>query len=66
MVLVLFTPMGETTQVIAWNYGYEVPDIAFRAADLEDRFDDLDFACEDVRTNSLYAVERIYYISRKG
>jgi hypothetical protein len=66
MALILFTPMGEETGIIAWNYGYEVPDISFRAEDLESRFpDDVQFKIEDVHTTSLYGVERIYYLLRR-
>lgn len=65
MVLILFTPMMEETQTIAWNREQGVPDIAFRAKDLEDRFDDLDWACEDLQTKTQYLVERIYYLEHR-
>ncbi|RPJ27643.1 MAG: hypothetical protein EHM35_14110, partial [Planctomycetaceae bacterium] len=66
MALILFTPMAvDRTQVIAWNYGYEVPDISFLAEDLEGRFpSDVRFTVEDLHTKSLYGVERIYYMWR--
>lgn len=67
MALILFTPMAEKTGVIAWNCGYEVPDISFRALDLESRFPgNVDFRdVEDLHTNTLYGVERIYYLARR-
>ena len=34
LALVMFTPFGEATKQIAWNAGYEVPDISFRKQDL--------------------------------
>jgi hypothetical protein len=65
MALILFTPMGEATQVVAWNYGYEVPDISFSAQDLESRFgDEVHCLVEDRHTNSQYGVERVYYLAK--
>ena len=38
MVLILFTPERATTEAIAFHPDLGVPDIAFRLADLTDRF----------------------------
>lgn len=65
MALILFTPMDAVTRQIAWNPGYEVPDIAFAPADLESRFGrGVSFRVEDLRTASQYGVERVYYLER--
>lgn len=65
MALILFTPMADRTHQIAWNEGYEVPDISFSAKDLESRFGDgVNFRVEDLHTTSQYGVERIYYLEK--
>lgn len=65
MALILFTPMADRTHQIAWNAGYEVPDISFSAKDLESKFPDgVDFRVEDRRTSSQYGTERIYYLEK--
>jgi hypothetical protein len=65
MALILFTPIVEETRQIAWNAGYEVPDISFAPQDLESRFPEgVDFQVEDLSTPSLYGVERVYYLKK--
>lgn len=66
MVLIIFTPMSFYTHQIAWNPGYEVPDISFSPGSLESRFGDaIDYVVKDIRTTSQYGTERLYYLIRR-
>jgi len=60
LVLVLFTPLADTTHEIAWNEDPGVPDISFALSDLKvhlEKFDVVDV--ETLRTNTQYGVETV-------
>lgn len=65
--LVLFTPFGEATKVIAQNkrHGVDVPDISFRKKDLEACFAGCKWRLEEnIATKSGYNVEHVYYVEK--
>jgi hypothetical protein len=67
LVLIVFTPFGETTRVIATTIGMTsipVPDISFRKSDLTDLFADLRFQEEQLRTDTQYGTEHIFYLEK--
>jgi hypothetical protein len=64
MVLVLFTPMVTNTKQIAWTSGVEVPDISFSHDDITDSFDGVEYTYRDLKTNTQYGVERIYFLQK--
>lgn len=72
MCLVLFTPFGEKTKVIADNnkYGVDVPDISFKKDDIERRFakfKDITWTSKlNLRTRTGYKTEHIYFLERKN
>lgn len=65
MVLVIFTPFAEETQVIALNSEPEVPDISFRREDITNCFKDCDWSSEDLFTPTQYSTESIFFISKQ-
>lgn len=67
MVLVVFTPMAQTTHQIATSTAITsipVPDISFRKEDLTECFDQFAYTDEAVESNSQYGREHIFYIER--
>lgn len=65
MVLILFTPMAQTTHEVAWYQELEVPDIAFRHEDIVARFaSDTVSTFEDYATKSQYGCERVYLLQK--
>jgi len=65
MVLVLFTPFSEETRVIAYNEALRIPDISFAKADLVRHFTGLEWTLEEnLRTNTQYGVEHVFYLKR--
>ena len=60
LVVVLFTPLADTTHDIAWNEDPGVPDISFAMSDLEmflTKFDTIDV--EHLETATQYGVETV-------
>jgi hypothetical protein len=67
MVLILFTPERATTEEIAWTPGLGVPDIAFRFADITDRFPaDVTYAVQRIYSATQYGCETIFFLERSG
>jgi hypothetical protein len=67
MVLILFTPEKATTGEIAWASEVGVPDIAFRLADITDRFrEDVTYTVERIASATEYGCETILLLERKG
>jgi hypothetical protein len=67
MCLILFTPLTETTRVIATNPGYgNVPDISFAIKDLEAIFTEygLSYRYETFPTETQYGTETILYLEK--
>jgi hypothetical protein len=67
MVLVIFTPFGPTTRIIATSNKVTtvpVPDISFRRADLIEAFGAVSFREESLRTDTQYGVEHIFYLEK--
>jgi hypothetical protein len=65
--LILFTPFVETTHEIGHNrpIGIDVPDLAFSRADIERHFSGLKWRLMDnIRTQSQYHVEHVYFVWR--
>jgi len=60
LALVIFTPFAETTRQIAWNPGYNVPDISFRREDLTDHFNS--YKSETFSSSTQYGTETIFYV----
>ena len=66
MVLILFTPESETTQEIARTPGVDVPDIAFRLADITDHFPaDVTYTVRRITSSTQYGRETILLLERK-
>jgi hypothetical protein len=63
MVLVLFTPFSEQTQIIRTD-GVGRVDISFREQDVTDCFAGLVRSKEHLQTDTQYGVETVYYLSR--
>lgn len=63
MVLVLFTPMSDTTHQIAWN-DIGVPDISFSHDDLVTKMAGMKYTYRDFKTNTQYGTERVYVIEK--
>jgi GT2 family glycosyltransferase len=63
LVLIIFTPFGETTKRIATNWS-NIPDLSFRKEDLTDLLKGLPYTEESVRTATQYGVEHLFYITR--
>jgi hypothetical protein len=67
MVLVIFTPLAETTRQIATSTvltSIPVPDIAFGKQDLTDYFKHLSYTEESLDTDTQYGREHIFYIEK--
>jgi glycosyltransferase involved in cell wall biosynthesis len=67
MALVLFTPLSDTTRVIATSIGMTsvvVPDISFQQDDLTSRFRGVPYRLESLATDTQYGVEHIFYLER--
>lgn len=63
--LILFTPFAEQTEEIGYTDLIGVPDLSFRKQDLTAHFDGLRWdLIEDIRTDTQYGVEHIYYVRR--
>jgi glycosyltransferase involved in cell wall biosynthesis len=65
MVLVIFTPLSETTRQIATSTeltSTPVPDISFRKEDLTDYFKHLTYTEESLVTDTQYGIEHVFYI----
>jgi hypothetical protein len=67
MVLVIFTPLAETTRVVATSTNVTsvpVPDISFRKEDLTDYFRQFKYAEESLETDTQYKTEHVFYIEK--
>lgn len=67
MVLVLFTPLGDTTKVIATSASCTsspVPDISFRKEDLTVYFKPFRYTEESLQTDTQYGTEHVFYIEK--
>lgn len=64
VALVIFTPFGNKTKQIAWNSGYEVPDISFRKEDLTRHF--AAYREETFKSVTQYGQETVFYIYTRG
>jgi hypothetical protein len=64
--LIIFTPFSEETHEIDHNkkHGVDVPDISFSRHDIEDSFIETKWRFDELKTNTGYGVENIYYIQR--
>jgi hypothetical protein len=65
--LILFTPFVAQTKAIADNrrYGIDVPDLAFKREDIERHLNGVNWRLiQDIRTQSQYGVEHVYFIWR--
>lgn len=66
MVLILFTPERDTTEEIAFSAEVGVPDIAFRLADITDRFPpDVTYTVQRLPSATQYGCETILLLERK-
>jgi hypothetical protein len=67
MALILFTPEQETTQRIAFDSDIGVPDIAFRLADITDRFPpDVTYTVQRIQSGTQYGCETILLRATSG
>jgi hypothetical protein len=66
LALIIFTPFSPQTYQMAWNPGYEVPDISFRREDLIDVIERNGFAwrSESFESQTQYHAETIFYCQR--
>lgn len=70
LCLILFTPFADTTGEIAHNreHGIDVPDIAFRREDIDERFDAFSVWRRElyagIPTDTGYGVEHVYFVWR--
>jgi hypothetical protein len=65
MSLILFTPEQEATEEIAFDSNLGVPDIAFRLADITDRFPpDVTYTVERISSSTQYGGETILLLER--
>ena len=65
MVLILFTPERATTEEIAFRPDIGVPDIAFRLADITDRFPpDMTYSVQRIPSATQYGYETILLLER--
>jgi hypothetical protein len=67
MVLVIFTPLAETTRQIATSTActlIPVPDISFRKEDLTDFFRQFKYVEESLETDTQYRTEHVFYIEK--
>ena len=68
LCLILFTPFAAETKQIAHNAasGVDVPDLSFAREDIERHFAGLQWKLiENIRTQSQYTVEHVYFVWRK-
>lgn len=66
MALVLFTPERAATEEIAFQPDIGVPDIAFRLADITDRFpQDVTFTVQRISSATQYGSETILLLERR-
>jgi hypothetical protein len=66
MALILFTPEQETTAEIAYQSDVGVPDLAFRLADLTDRFPlDVTYTVQRISSATQYGSETILLLERR-
>jgi hypothetical protein len=67
MALILFTPEQEATVEIALQSDVGVPDIAFRLADITDRFPpDVTFTVQRISSATQYGCETILLLEKGG
>ncbi len=69
MVLVIFTPLAETTRVIATSTNVTsipVPDISFRKEDLTEYFKQFKYTEESLQTDTQYQTEHVFYIEKSA
>lgn len=66
MVLVLFTPLVHETHELTFAPDPGVPDLAFKLADLTDRFGGARWRHETLQTATQYGVETVFYLDRTG
>ena len=67
MVLVIFTPLMDTTRVILTTSNIThipVPDIAFKKDDLTEYFKHLKYTEESVISETQYKTEHVFYIEK--
>jgi hypothetical protein len=66
MVLILFTPERDMTETIAFRPDIGVPDIAFRLADITDRFPpDVTYTVQRIPSATQYGCETILLLARR-
>jgi hypothetical protein len=65
MVLVLFTPWAEKTEVLTWTL-LGVPDISFSKTDITDRFGGCTWQLEEYQTATYYGVEHVFLLEKDG
>jgi hypothetical protein len=66
MALILFTPERAATEEIAWDPSLGVPDIAFRLADITDRFpEDVTYTVQRIHSATQYGCETILLLERR-
>jgi hypothetical protein len=69
MVLIIFTPFGQSTRQIATSFvmtSVPVPDISFKKEDLTFFFEHLDYTMETLETDTQYGTEHIFYIEKSA
>ena len=65
MALILFTPEQEVTKQIAFQSDVGVPDLAFRLADITDRFpSDVSYTVQRIQSATQYGCETIFLLER--
>lgn len=65
MVIILFTPERPVTETIAFRHDIGVPDIAFRLADITERFPpDVTYSVHRIQSATQYGVETILLLAR--
>ena len=64
MVLVLFTPLAESTREFAFSDPPGVPDISFAEWDLTSRFDGAEWEKRELATGTQYGVETVFLLVR--
>lgn len=64
LVVVLFTPLAETTHKIGGSSDPDVPDIAFRLGDMLDLLDEFDVTVSHHETDTQYRVETMLACTR--
>jgi hypothetical protein len=66
MILILFTPERAKTEEIAYADDVGVPDIAFRVADITDRFPpDVKYTVQRIASATQYGSEIIFFLERR-